>query len=286
MSTPETNTLLAFGRYHYLTSAQLHKLLFARTSRSFSGKILKDLTDQGLLVKDALPQKRHGNPTGVWRLSDRGRKMLARLGVETPRSLGETELFLKHTLSVTDAMLACAFLEEEGVRVPTLTHDLDLKRSRLGVETPTGERVLYAPDAWVDLRLPQGQMGLALEIDMATERERFFRRKVRAILGFADGGYTAWGSSSLTVCFLVPYGNHRVDQLIRWTESELRGLNMEDWGSLFWFLGLDPGLVIPPRWEPHQPTEITVRQYFGDTRWRVAFDPAPRALLGGDRGTP
>ena len=286
MNATETKALLAFGRYHYLNSQQLHKLLFARGSSTYAQKTLKDLTDQGLLIKGGLPSVGPGNTQGVWHVSTKGRDLLRRWGIDTPRLRGEGLLFLTHNLWITHAMLVFAFLEEEGVTVAELTHDLDLKRQRVMVETPTGERMLYAPDAWVDLRVPQGQMGIALEIDMATEHERFWRRKVRAILGFADGGYTNWGSESLTVAVVVPQGSVRVQKLIQWTEAELRALNMEDWGSLFWFLGLDPMVVIPPRWEPATGGECSVRHYLGVKRWRLPFETEAKALIGGGSDTP
>lgn len=281
MKVPERKTLTLFATYPYLSSSHVWKALFARSSKSYVSEALKGLTDEGFLVKGALPTITPGNPPGYWRLAAKGWRFLGQQGSPFRGEGGGS--FLPHTLACTDALMAFAFLEEEGVEIVSLVHDLTLKRQRVTIQTPTGDTKRYAPDGWVDLRLPAGRMGMALEVDLDTEREAVFTQKLEMILGFIEsGGYEAFGGKSVTVCFLVPDGLRRVKQLISWTEKVLSSHGRQDLADFFWFQGRDPARVIPPRWEPGAGVELTVRQYFGDPCWLRPFDPHPTPFFGGE----
>jgi hypothetical protein len=89
---------------------------------------------------------------------------------------------------------------------------------------------------------------------------------VRGLLGFASGPYQeVFQTRSLTIAVVATSGDHRLLQLIRWTESELALLKEESQGDLFVFTGVAP--------------ESTPADLFTARRWYQPFGEQPVALL-------
>src|SRR5207237_2660327 len=127
-----------------------------------------------------------------------------------------------------------------------LLHEQDLKRrpTRVVVE---GQRQSVVPDAWLDFRIGGPyQVCLAVELDMGTEEQKKWRRKVRALLAFANGPYQeAFGTTSLTIAVVVTAGEKRLGELLSWTEAELAAAGEQQNASLFLFVACSPAEVAP-----------------------------------------
>jgi hypothetical protein len=128
-------------------------------------------------------------------------------------------------------------------------------------------------DAWLDLRLTRGdppqqrQRALALELDRASEYQQVWRRKIAAILAASASAYRDhFGTSSLTVIVICPGNPRRAQQLLVWTEAELREEGQEAAGRLFAVTSVDPGTIDPCA-------------LFLAPCWRVPFQAEPTPLI-------
>ena len=145
---------------------------------------------------------------------------------------------------------------------PGVLTEHDLRRQPVVVSLPDGARTAVIPDGWIDLRVEsRHQIAIALELDRGTTDQRRWRRKVAALLAWADGPYQArFATRSLTIAVVATPGTERQEALRRWTEAELRRLRRTDEADLFRFAGLTPA-------------EISPVALFRESRWRRPFAP-------------
>lgn len=270
----------ALGRFFYLTAAQLTRLLYAPTSHSYTQARLKRLADAGYLQRIFLPRPtRTGSAPLVYTLARRGLGLLAEWGSPLdrryrPAEVRETSyLYLAHTLALNDVLIALELLcrRDRRVGIAALQHEREFKLDPLRVRLPDGMTTGVIPDAWVDLRLTAGrqryQECYAIELDRGTTEQKAWRRKVAGLIAAAAGPYQQrFGTPSLTVVVVATPGTRRRDELMRWTEAELRAAGREDAAPLFRIASLP------------ETTDMPEELWLG-AGWWTPFDDQPAALL-------
>src|SRR3954451_18109205 len=120
--------LLALGRFHYLTAAQVNRLLYPNNSdeHRYVQRLLKRLVDAGYVLRlRALPPPLIGRASHVFTLAGNGRKYLHALGVPVEpyfrpseeRRTTDNSPFMLHRLAAIDVMIAVDILCREHPRV-------------------------------------------------------------------------------------------------------------------------------------------------------------------------
>ena len=253
-------------RYPYLTARQVQRLRYGRGSLSYVQLKLRLLDAGGFLTRFYPPRAaRAGSSPAVYRLAARGRRLLRQAGCacrwRTPRSRDDVRsfLFLTHTLAAIDVLIAAELLtrHDARLRLARLLTEPQLRRRPAVVTLADGSRTTVIPDGWLDLRLAgRGQIAVALELDRGTTEQRRWRRKIRALLAWANGPYQQrFGTTSLTVAVVATPGPARQAMLRRWTEAELEQHGQAGAADLFRFAGMRPARVTPralfqePRWQ-------------------------------------
>lgn len=283
---PDTAILLALNRFNYLTTAQTSRLLYPnlRDNNRYSSRRLKRLVDSGYVLRlRDLPKPIYGSPPHVFTLARRGRQFLSKLGVETPSYFRPSEegskafnrMYMQHTLASIDVLITAEALckqKEYGVTCPRLYSERELKRAPLKVDvapapnspSPESRRVTVIPDGWFQLTVTGGAArSIALELDRGTEEQKFWRRKVAALVTWANGPYReAFETDNITIAVVAP-SDARRDQLREWTARELHNRGISSDGDIFLFTSADPVQTPPstfffsPCWYlPHEQTPI------------------------------
>ena len=262
--------LQAVQRYGYLTSRQIQRLRYAAGTTSYVQMKLKLLCERGLLSRFYPPRAgRAGSSPAVYHLAARGRRFLRMAGYSEVRSgrriTDETHsfLFLAHTLAVIDLLIAVELLARHGRRLylAEVLTERELRQKPVRVALPDGSHTAVIPDGWIDLRLHgHRQVAIALELDRGTTDQARWRRKVSALLAWADGPYQRrFGTPSLTIAVVATSGATRAAGLLRWTEAELRRYDRAEDADLFRFTSLDPTCTVGP-------------ELFRAACWRRPFD--------------
>ncbi len=156
----------------------------------------------------------------IYCLGIRGVRYLTSLGVDIPlfhpsEHTRHKPQFMNHTLAVNDFLIAASLLPcySSEVEVHEIRHDLTLKR--------TSQPVI--PDGWIDFRIREHtQVCIWLEMDMGTMDQKPFRKKVAALIEYAQSAYAkVFGTPSLTIAFATPKGYHRMQSMHTWIQQEL-----------------------------------------------------------------
>lgn len=267
----------AFARYFYLTAAQVTRLRYAPTSHTYSQARLKTLADNGYLQRLFLPRpSRTGSAPLVYTLARKGLNTLRDAGREIERRYRPAEarelsyMHLAHTLALNDALIALELLarREAAFEIAELRHERILKLDPVHVQLADGSRVGVIPDAWLDLRIAgRYQECYALELDRGTTEQKAWRRKVAALLAYADGPYQdAFGTEAITIAVIATPGEARRQELVRWTEAELTEHGRTGQGELFRFTDLPAGETDPAT-------------FYQSAGWWIPFAPKPTGLL-------
>jgi hypothetical protein len=276
----EYTLLTGLGRYINLTAAQCVRRSYQPGSLRFVRKRLAGLVAAGYCQRH-LGFTQGGKPPAVYSLTAKGWDVVRELGMETPVRWRPVEaaqrgfIAYAHDLAVADFGIAaerfCAAVTPQA-HLAQLRHHRFLQTDPLRVRLSTGtQRVIF--DAWLDLRLTRGdppqqrQRALALELDRASEYQQVWRRKIAAILAASGSAYRDhFGTSSLTVIVICPGNPRRAQQLLAWTEAELREAGQKAAGRLFAVTSVDSGTIDPCA-------------LFVTPCWRVPFQAEPTPLI-------
>lgn len=277
----EEAILASIGRYHYLTAEQVCRLHFSSGSLRYSQTKLKHLADAGFLTRIFLPRReQHGSSPLLYGLATPGRVLLRGRGASLRSRYRPVEeeqhsyLFLEHTLSVNDFLIAAELLARSHpvIALEELRHERDLKREPVYVEV-RGEgvvaRVGVIPDGWLDLAHigRNERFCFVVELDRGTTKRRKWQRKVAALLSFAQGPYQrAFGREAITIIVATTEGEKRRDDLLAWTQDELVARWLMHEADLFRFASIAPGALSP-------------EAAFLSPLWYVPFASAPVPLL-------
>jgi hypothetical protein len=141
MSTP-VNTLkgaekilVAISEFDYLTAEQVTRLLYKETSRAFVRKKLRALVTQGYVLTLG---GRAVNLPLIYTFTSRGRTYAGMLGEQSRKRFCPSEekeksenfFFMKHTLAVTDVLIASRLLAQTvpGVTLTRMCLERSLRR--------------------------------------------------------------------------------------------------------------------------------------------------------------
>ena len=279
--------LRALARFHYLTAAQVSRLLYPNLldDNRYMQRRLKRLVDTDYVLRlRALPMPQYGRAPHVFTLARRGRQYMQELGEGIPTYFRPSEEkrttqnhpFMRHRLAAIDVMIAAARLcRDDGVVCPQMLSERELKHEALQVDVPPGphslipetRKVTVIPDAWFQLSVGSTEpVSIAVELDRSTEDQKVWRQKVAAYAYWAEGPYReAFETDNLTIATVCP-SDIRVRVLADWTMRELTSRNLRELAELFLFTAASPVTSTP--------TEF----FFGSV-WRSASQEIPAPLL-------
>jgi hypothetical protein len=270
LTAVEEKLLLALYRFHYLTIDQIVSYLgLSSNSTNWIRKKLRSLLDREFVDTQFLPRMTpYGRLPLIYMLGTEGINHFKELGYSvsyhSPKERIRSFLFLTHTLELNNLLIAACALSRVVPEI-TLTgfkHERVLKHMPCKVDVGNGKKSSVVPDGWLDWQLekPFGAPGsdrfsVFVELDRDTEDISQYKPKIRAYLAFADGAYTAFGSESFNVVFLVAEGaDRRLQQLRKWTLEELTAQKAVQYCVFFKFALLprspiDPvSLFLAPHW--------------------------------------
>lgn len=290
----DDKVLRAVGRYHYLTSEQLTRLLFSPKSGSYTSEILTRLTRERYLERTIMPREGEwGRAKSVWSLVGKGRIYLEGMEISLlPRvshPAGRSYSHFKHLMAVNDTLISCELFarDEDEVELAGFVHERVLHRTLQRVDVILSGKTLSTPvaaDGWVDFRIGGDQTCLWLEVDRATEHVHLWLKKIQAIVEYYDaGGYNErFGTDAITVMVVaIPDAGvdpiRRRNELKRWTEQTLTHLRETRKAWKRTFNGWDETFVFTAV----NPAEVTPREFFLGRHWLTPFSDEPKALLEG-----
>src|SRR3954453_1896032 len=255
ISKADRTVLLALNRFHYLTAAQLSRLLYPnlKDQNRYAQRRLRQLaTAEYALQLRALPKPQYGQAPYVYTLARKGRMYVQGLGVSVdpyfrPSEERRTTLnspFMAHRLATIDGMIAAVRFcrEVPGSTDPRMLSERELKRGAVRVEVPPLEhstadgprKVAVIPDAWLQLSFNGSDpVSLAIELDRGTEDQKVWREKVAAYTVWAGGPYQeVFETDDLTIAVACPDDGRRM-VLLEWTMVELKVRGAWGYADLF-----------------------------------------------------
>jgi hypothetical protein len=279
LSQSDLAILSAVARFHYLTAAQVSRLVFPASHDEcrYARRRLSRLVDDGLLLRLKLLSVPHrGSAPHVFTLSRAGRQLL---GVQEryfrpkeEEQKARNRPFMAHTLATIDVLIAAELLCRTSlVSMPRLFIERELKIRPVRVDLPdtNGNQtrsVAVIPDAWFELAVgPKKPVAIAVELDRGSEDQKAWRGKVEALAAWAIGPYKqAFANDTLTIAVVTPTAQRR-DQLREWTHQELTRVGWAALGEIFLFTDVDPVTTSPHTfffgrcwYEPVKPEPVTL----------------------------
>src|SRR5512144_1138734 len=253
--------LSAAARFHYLTAAEVNRLVFPRCNDElrYARRRLARLVEAGLLLRLkplALPHR--GAAPHVFTLTKTGRQLLGlpavylRPGEEQQKARNLP--FIAHTLATIDVLINAELLcRTSPVAMPRLMIERELKARpvRVDLTSPDGKQtrsVAVIPDAWFELSVGQKKpVAIAVELDRGSEDQKRWRAKIEALAAWALGPYReAFGNDTLTIAVVTP-DEVRRDQLRTWTSQELVRIGQSELAEIFLFTSGDPVAITPQK---------------------------------------
>ena len=273
----ETKILEAFWHLYYLTAQQVTDLLYSPKSFETVSKTLlrlADPEDKYLLrarpFDDALQ-----NVPFIYYLATKGRNHLITNGYDFTgwRYPSDMKDFIKsshlpHCLGVNDFLiLAHQFVKQHPeIKLIKFLHDFTINKILQTLVRPDGLlHFLLSPDT----EAPNGyEASIWLEYDRKSEKEQAWRDKMKRIVELMYYGFDQAFSSPLdtfTFAVVTPFGEHRLGELLLWTERQLTEMNQKQLGGKFLFYAL--------------PENSDAKEVFLDMVWNMPFTTEKYRLL-------
>jgi hypothetical protein len=257
-------SLLSLGKFGYLTSRQLAKLLYGATSPNWEThlryvqRILHSLVSSGLVV--ALPGRVVTMPN-VYTLSGTGYTYTTALGLPQRRRIRPSEeaekahngFFLQHTLAVTEVLIAAHLLAQTqpGIQLSRLYTMRELKRT-IFVTLPA-RTVCLEPDASLEFLLQEDSQAedwqdffhLELYRNLPPQDWRF-KQKIHCYVTCAESGQheLLFHTPALSVA-VIAQTPVMAQTLKRWTEETLTERGQPEQGERFFFRSGDVATASP-----------------------------------------
>jgi hypothetical protein len=282
--------LVAISEFDYLTAEQITRLLYANKSLAFVRKKLRALVAAGYVL--ALGGRAVNLPL-IYTLSGKGRTYAGMLG-EPPRKRfraseerekSENLFFMKHTIAVTDVLIAARLLGQTvpGITLTRMFLERSLRR-KIYVEitepaTPGTERrslkVCIEPDCSLEFTIqdttqettkPQTWRDFFhVEVYRHLPMETLFKQKVTGYVTYAATGQheDLFHTSALSIAVIAATEQIAV-ALRRWTEEVLHQTPRQ--GERFFFRCLNTATATPA-------------DMFLSADWQQAFGTVKTPLL-------
>jgi hypothetical protein len=269
--------LIALAIFGYLTAEQVTRLCYAAGSRTLVNALLKSLVDAQLVLSIG---GRAVNLPLIYTLSGTGRQYASLLGAAKGkrfRQAEETEkghnpYFLKHTIAVTDVLIAARLLSDTvpAIRLPRLYTERELKRK---IYVPlAGKQVCLEPDAGVLFRITETWQDppetwenfFHIEVYRTHLREERFKHKIHTYAAYAASPrHSALFHTPALAIAIFCADDHLAETLKAWTEEVLQEGQQRDLGERFFFSSVNPAIASPeelflsPVWEHAFSTDKT-----------------------------
>jgi hypothetical protein len=282
--------LVAISEFDYLTAEQATRLLYKETSLAFVRKKLRALVKQNYVLPLG---GRAVNLPLVYTLTSRGRAYVSMLGEETRKRFRPSEekekseniFFMKHTLAVTDVLIAGRLLGQTvpGVTLTRMCVERTLRR-KIYVEIldpakPAAERkpikISIEPDASLEFIIHESNKGMNnprswrdffhVEVYRHVPMESLWKQKVLGYIQYAATGQhqELFYTSALSIAVFTAT-DHQAATLKKWTEEVLH--TMPQHGQRFFFRCINTATASPA-------------DIFLSSDWQQAFGKAKTALL-------
>jgi Replication-relaxation len=263
------NMLRSLAAFDYLTAEQATRLRYAKGSRTYSHAGMKALVDNDLAL--AIGGRRTQVPL-IYTLTGKGRHYASMLGAAKGRRVrpseemekGHNPYFLKHTIAVTDVLIAAWLLSERvpGIRLPRLYTERELKRK---IYVPmSGNSVCLEPDAGVLFRITETwheeqqtwEEFFHIEVYRTHLRQERFKHKINIYAAYAASPrHQALFHTPALAIALFCTDDHLAATLKQWTEEVLQEGQQRALGERFFFTSVNPATASPeeiflsPVWE-------------------------------------
>lgn len=287
-NSSDDKILQALIPYPNSTNAQLTRYLYRPTLLSYVKERLSVLSKHeyvyGAFLDRNTPRQ---HPTMVYSLDTKGVAYLRKNGIEVDRRYRPSDekkrskLHRRHASAMNGFFISAELLAREldTIEIPLLYPEQYFKRLLL----PKG-RVVYVDTNGKRERIPvlmDGYMQvvirynngdryrfpIGLEMDLATEKQYYWRKKIRGLLEWYRTVYPQlFNTQDLTICVVTPSGTERLEELLYWTELELEALGQQQQADLFCFTS-----------EPFETGTPSV--FFFGEHWYVPFSDDPTAPL-------
>src|SRR5918996_2576383 len=261
--------LAALAEFEYLTAEQITKLLYAPSSLSHVRKQLRLLVAGGFVF-----------PLGgkavhlhlLYTLSGVGRTYTAALGTSPRKRFrkgeeqekGHNPYFLKHTMAVTDVLIAARLLSQThpAITLSRIVTERELKR-KIYVALP--ERICIEPDASCEFLITEMRhdsqqtwrdfFHIEVYRNLPPVAQRF-KQKIQGYVTYVDAGehQALFHTTALSVA-LFAQTPAMAATLKRWTEEALTEIERPEEGEWFFFSSLNTATASPeemyvaPVWE-------------------------------------
>ena len=159
---------------------------------------------------------------------------------QTHHQVIKSQTWLEEVLAINDFLIAATL-------VPTVC-DRVMRVSAKHERTIRHEHIApVIPDGWIVFHITETTpVAIWLEMDMGTEQEAFFRRKIVRIIDFSNNGYEqAFGTASVIVAVATRAGDKRRQSLLTWIEKEVDYQHEPEARSIFRVTSLAPGALDP-----------------------------------------
>jgi hypothetical protein len=274
--------LAILAEFDYLTASQITRLCYAPTSLRFVRAKLNGLVAARFVL--CLPGPSVTQPR-VYTLTGTGYTYAATLGVETTKRVRPAEernkaknlLFLKHTLAVSDVLIAAKLLSQTHphIRLTQLYTERSLKR-KIAVSFADNRRCYIEPDASCEFLLtetwhtpPQTwQDFFHIEVYRHVPMEVRFKQKISGYVVSVDTGIhkALFKTEALSVAIICA-ATQQAMLLKRWTEEALIDMGRVAEGERFFFRSITDTATINPA------------ELFLTPVWEQAFSTAKTPLL-------
>jgi Replication-relaxation len=272
--------LIALVLFDYLTAYQLARLLYSPASISRVRKELKSLAAAALVLPLG---GRAVNLPLVYTLSSKGRQCAASLGVSVSRRLRPSEekdkgynpYFLKHTMAVTDVLIAAQLLSQTvpHIELTRIITERELKR-KIYVDMP--EKVCIEPDASLEFLIAETWHNppetwkdfFFIEVYRnLPPAEWRFKQKIQGYVTYGKSRQHAalFKTSALSIAVIAQTPQMAIT-LKRWAEQVLTQMQRTEEGEWFFFCSLNTATATP-------------EELFLSPVWESAFGTAKTPLI-------
>jgi hypothetical protein len=272
--------LRSLAAFDYLTAAQVTRLCYAKGSLTYVKALLKSLGDAALVFSVG---GRDVNLPLIYTLTGTGRQYASVLGALRGKRYrpseelekGHNPYFLKHTIAVTDVLIAARLLSETvpTIRLPRFYPERELKRK---IYVTLAEKLCcLEPDAALLFRITEAgdeppetwEDFFHIEVYRSNLREDRFKHKIRIYAAYAASPRHSelFATPALAIAIFCT-SDQLAGTLKRWTEEVLQQGQQPELGERFYFTSVDPATA--------SPTEL-----FLSPVWEQAFGTAKTPLL-------
>jgi hypothetical protein len=289
ISSRQEEMLQSIHQLRYVTAWDMTRLFYTPTSINHVREMLsllsgkRDYAERHYLYRFPLPNTRIGNTEKIYTLGSRGRAYLQSQGMSIdwyfrPYKVSSmTYQNCLHALTLTRFLVAAqVFVKTHPAwELSKLRTEYELKQEiaeekakhqavTITVKPKNGtaeEAVTVIPDAWLLFHHRNRKSGswqpVMLEIDRASEQQKYFKRHIRArALFLANGGYKKlFGTNKGVIAYATTGNETRLNSMRLWTQQVLTELNMKKLAPRFRFCSLTPSweqdatrIFVSPLW--------------------------------------